>query len=113
MDIEKWNTQLRKGVLEFCILSILEKKESYGYQIIQALSDFTGIDIKRGTIYALFKRLEEEGYVNYSWEESNAGPPRKIYSLTPKGKETLKIMKKHWDVFLLSIKKITGGEQNG
>ncbi len=94
------------------MLSILEKKESYGYQIIQALSDFTELNIKRGTIYALFKRLEEEGLVHYKWEESNTGPPRKIYSLTKKGEEALKKMKKHWNAFIISIKKITGEEKN-
>lgn len=106
MNINKWNSQLRKGVLEFCILSILEREESYGYQIILALSEFTGVDVKRGTIYALFKRLHEEEYIQYRWEESNYGPPRKIYFLTPEGKNTLIEMKNHWYSFVSSIEKI-------
>jgi len=109
VNISKWNTQLRKGILEFCILSILEKENSYGYQIIQALSDFTGIDIKRGTIYALFKRLHEEEYIDYTWEESRSGPPRKIYSLTYEGKKILQGMKSHWTGFLGSVDKILKG----
>lgn len=110
MNISKWNTQLRKGILEFCILSILEKGKNYGYQIICSLSDFTGVDIKRGTIYALFKRLHEEGYIKYAWEESDYGPPRKIYSLTVEGKRTLKEMENHWNDFMNSINKIIKGE---
>ena len=106
MDLIKWNSQLRKGVLEFCILAILEQKENYGYQIIQYLSRFTGVDIKRGTIYALFKRLNDEGYIQYKLEESDFGPARKIYYLTTKGKETLRIMRNHWSKFNASINSI-------
>jgi len=109
MNIAKWNTQLRKGVLEFCILSILEKGNNYGYQIIQSLSDLTEVDIKRGTIYALFKRLHEEGYIQYKWEESCSGPPRKIYFLTLEGKKSLQEMKDHWNSFLRSIDKVLKG----
>jgi len=109
MDINRWNSQLRKGVLEFCILTILERQKTYGYQIIQSLSDFTGVNIKRGTIYALFKRLYDEGYIEYEWEESEHGPPRKIYSLTVEGEKSLKDMKNHWDDFMHSIKKIIQG----
>jgi len=109
MNIDKWNSQLRKGVLEFCILTILEQEKNYGYQIIQSLSDFTGVNIKRGTIYALFKRLHEERYIRYEWEESEYGPPRKIYSLTEEGKMTLKDMSNHWSDFISSINKIIKG----
>lgn len=109
LNINKWNSQLRKGVLEFCILSILERGRNYGYQIIQSLSDFTGVDIKRGTIYALFKRLYEEGYIRYQWEESNYGPPRKIYYLSQEGKQVLTKMKNHWNEFSNSVSKVIKG----
>lgn len=110
MDIRKWNSQLRKGVLEFCILSILSRDKNYGYKIIQSLSDLTGVDIKRGTIYALFKRLHEEDKIQYVWEESEYGPPRKIYSLTQKGRDSLRKMKAHWEAFIISINQVLKGE---
>ena len=110
MDAIKWNSQLRKGVLEFCILAILEQGSNYGYQIIQSLSDFTGVDIKRGTIYALFKRLHEENKLQYTWEESAFGPPRKIYQLTQEGQNTLEEMRIHWGVFITSINKVLKGD---
>ena len=112
MDINKWNSQLRKGVLEFCILALLEKEKNYGYKLILSLSDFTGMDIKRGTIYALFKRLYEEGLIDYVLEESSSGPPRKIYSLTNEGRTALEEMRTHWGEFISSINEVLGGGFN-
>ena len=106
LNVDKWNSQLRKGVLEFCILAILDRQSSYGYQIIRALADVTGVAIKRGTIYAVFKRLHQGGYILYEWKESDSGPPRKIYDLSPEGRSALKAMKNHWESFRSSIENI-------
>ena len=85
------DTQLKKGVLEIPVLSLLEKKDYYGYELVQKISNT--IDISEGTLYPLLRRLKKEGYLKTYLKESNEGPPRKYYNLTSKGKEKIKQMK--------------------
>ncbi len=88
-------SQLRKGVLEYCILLILSKGDSYTPKIIAELKS-TEMIVVEGTIYPLLTRQKNAGLLDYRWEESTQGPPRKVYSLTEKGKETLLLLDDAW-----------------
>ena len=84
------NIQFKKGVLELCVLSVLVRKDCYGYELVQEIS--RNIDISEGTIYPLLRRLKGDGYVTAYLEESSEGPPRKYYQLTELGKSTLETL---------------------
>ncbi len=95
-NLENTQSQMRKGVLEFCILSIISKGEVYPSDIIEEMKEAKLIVVE-GTLYPLLTRLKNAGLLAYTWVESNAGPPRKYYKLTPLGQEHLKELKKTWD----------------
>ena len=95
-NLENTQSQMRKGVLEFCILSIISKGEVYPSDIIDEMKEAKLIVVE-GTLYPLLTRLKNAGLLSYNWVESNAGPPRKYYKLTPLGQEHLKELKKTWD----------------
>lgn len=96
MDIENTKAQMRKGILEFCILSILHKKEAYPSEIIEELKEAKLIVVE-GTLYPLLTRLKNSGLLNYRWEESSSGPPRKYYKLTELGEKFSQELKNTWD----------------
>mgnify|MGYP006173944445 CR=1 FL=1 len=85
MNIENTKAQMRKGVLEFCILSVLKEKEAYTSEILDTLKN-AKLLVVEGTVYPLLTRLKNDGLLHYRWEESTSGPPRKYYSLTKMGK---------------------------
>ena len=95
MNIENTKAQMRKGVLEFCILSILSNGEAYPSDIIGRLKDAKLIVVE-GTLYPLLMRLKNAGLLNYRWEESKSGPPRKYYKLTEIGEKFLKELDITW-----------------
>jgi PadR family transcriptional regulator PadR len=84
MNIENTKAQMRKGVLEFCILSVLKEKEAYTSEILETLKN-AKLLVVEGTVYPLLTRLKNDGLLNYRWEESTSGPPRKYYELTETG----------------------------
>ncbi len=86
--------QLKKGVLELCVLKLLEKRDWYGYELVSEISKT--IAIAEGTIYPLLRRVKEDGYVTTYLKESTEGPPRKYYNLTPKGHEFCKQLEREW-----------------
>lgn len=88
--------QMRKGVLEYCILSMLKGGDAYVSLLISSLKDARMIVVE-GTLYPLLTRLKNQGMLNYRWEESTQGPPRKYYSLTDKGREVLAEMDTAWN----------------
>lgn len=104
--IQKWDSQVRKGVLEFIILLMLAGKKRYGYELITDLKARTNYDIAEGTIYPLLNRLKSDGLVESSWEEMEIGIPRKYYKLTPQGKKTLGEMKNYWSTLSLNIQSL-------
>ena len=110
MNIEKTKAQMRKGLLEMVILSIIEKKEVYASEIIQKLKE-SDLIVVEGTLYPLLSRLKKDDYLNYRWEESNSGPPRKYYSLTKKGKETSEKLINDWTKLVNSINAIIESEK--
>lgn len=91
-----WTTQLRKGLLELAILNSLSGGPLYGYDIVRRLGDVDSLVITEGTVYPILSRLRNERYVESYIEESSAGPPRKYYRLTPRGREDLQRMNQHW-----------------
>lgn len=96
MNADNVKSQMRKGILEYCILLILNKKPSYASDIITALKE-AQIIVVEGTLYPLLTRLKNSDLLAYQWEESTQGPPRKYYSLTEKGDLFLLELEKAWD----------------
>ena len=96
MNLENTKAQMRKGVLEFCILSVLSVRDAYTNDIISALKSARLIVVE-GTLYPLLTRLKNAGLLQYRWEESTAGPPRKYYSLTESGHSFLNELRLTWD----------------
>lgn len=99
---ENIRSQMRKGILEYCVLLLLDKERAYPSDIIGRLSEASLIVVE-GTLYTLLNRLRKEGKLNYEWEESPKGPPRKYYFITPKGKEALKEMSAAWDEIVENV----------
>lgn len=106
MDIDNTQAQMRKGVLEFCILATLSDRESYPTEIIDKMKD-AKLVVVEGTLYPLLTRLKNMGLLSYRWEESTSGPPRKYYKLTPVGRQFLKELESTWDELVRSVNKIT------
>lgn len=98
------DTQFKKGVLEVGVLSLLEKKDYYGYELVQTISKT--IEISEGTLYPLLRRLKKEGFLKTYLKESKEGPSRKYYKLTNKGKEKAKKMKNEWKEFIKKMEKL-------
>lgn len=98
------NIQFKKGVLELCVLSMLFKRDCYGYELVNEISK--NISISEGTIYPLLKRLKDEGYFTTYLEESQEGPPRKYYKLTELGAKTKLELEKEWLAFVDGVNRI-------
>ncbi|NOZ47105.1 MAG: PadR family transcriptional regulator [Chlorobi bacterium] len=105
MKLENTKAQMRKGVLEYCILSILSKGDAYASDIIKVLKE-AEIIVVEGTMYPLLTRLKNATLLAYRWEESKQGPPRKYYELTKKGQEFLSELDSSWNELVLAVKKI-------
>lgn len=106
MNIENTKAQMRKGVLEFCILSILSDREAYPSDIMGELKEAKLIVVE-GTLYPLLTRLKNAGLLSYRWEESTSGPPRKYYKLTENGELFLAELKKTWQELSTAVRKTT------
>ncbi len=106
MKIENTKAQMRKGVLEYCILSILKDGEAYTSDILETLKGAKMLVVE-GTIYPLLTRLKNAGLLAYRWEESTSGPPRKYYALTETGKLFLKELDTTWSDLQQAVKKVT------
>ena len=102
------NIQFKKGVLELCVLSLLHKKDFYGYELVEHISK--DISISEGTIYPLLRKFRKEAYVDTYLQESQEGPPRKYYKLTAKGKEVYEDMEVEWEIFIKGVNNIMRGE---
>jgi PadR family transcriptional regulator PadR len=95
MISDNTQTQMRKGILEYCILSIISSGETYSSDIIEELKT-AKLLVVEGTLYPLLTRLKNNGLLTYNWQESTSGPPRKYYSLSPEGLEVLKQLDQTW-----------------
>jgi len=103
-------SQLRRGVLEYCVLSLLSGEARYGFDLVRRLGDVDGMVISEGTIYPLLSRLRREGRVSTAWVESEAGPPRRYYSLTPEGRTALRAFTDEWHRFRDGVDSLLAGE---
>jgi PadR family transcriptional regulator PadR len=110
MNIENTKAQMRKGVLEFCILSILSDGEHYPTEIIERMKD-AKLLIVEGTLYPLLTRLKNDGLLAYRWEESPSGPPRKYFTLTDDGRNFLKGLIENWTELTDSVNNIINKTQ--
>lgn len=98
MNIDDWKSQLKRGILEYCILLLIRSKSSYGYEIMSEISKWNIIAAKESTIYPLLRRLLKEGYLASRWQDSGEGiPPRKYYLITDLGREFLELMSFEWN----------------
>ena len=95
-DTNNIKAQMRKGILEYCILLFLDGKRAYPSDIIKALEQ-TDLIVVEGTLYTLLNRLRREDKLDYEWEESPKGPPRKYYFITDHGRDVLKVMTQTWE----------------
>lgn len=106
MNTENTKAQMRKGILEFCILSLINRKEMYVSDLITELKNGK-LDVVEGTLYPLLTRLKNAEFLSYRWEESTGGPPRKYYQVTEKGKKFLEELQFTWDELTNSVQQIT------
>ena len=104
-------TQMRKGALEYCVLGLLERGPSYGFQLVQDLAEGNGMLTTEGTIYPLLGRLLRDGSVSTTWQESPSGPPRKYYRLTDDGRNALERFRQEWAVFRAGVDRMVGSRQ--
>ncbi len=98
-------SQMRKGTLEFAILLVISREKTYATEIINNLKE-ARLVVVEGTIYPLLSRLKNSGLLNYEWEESKSGPPRKYYSLTPLGNKFLSAYEEEWNKLAEAINKL-------
>ena len=105
MDLDNNKAQMRKGILEYCILSVLSRNSCYASDIIKELKEAEVIVVE-GTLYPLLTRQKKAGLLSYRWEESLQGPPRKYYELTDEGKKYLTELDKSWQELVDSVNQI-------
>jgi PadR family transcriptional regulator PadR len=101
-SLENTGAQMRKGVLEFAIMLVIARKKTYANEIITQLQEVK-LTVVEGTIYPLLSRLKNSDLLDYSWEESKAGPPRKYYALTAKGRQFLDGCQEQWNGLATAI----------
>lgn len=111
MKIENTKAQMRKGVLEYCILSILQQRDAYVAEILDTLKSSKMLVVE-GTIYPLLTRLKNAELLSYRWEESTSGPPRKYYSITPKGDTFLTELHTTWNDLSKAVQHIINLNKN-
>ncbi len=110
MNIDNTASQMRKGVLEFCILSVIKQGEAYPSDIIDKMKA-ANLNIFEGTLYPLLTRLKNAEFLTYRWVESNSGPPRKYFSLTEKGAAFYKELEATWNELANAVQALSIAEQ--
>jgi len=110
MDASEWTTQLRRGVLEFCILQILHQQPSYGYEIVTRLESLGPLAAGKNTVYPILRRLKADQVVEAFVQESPSGPPRQYFRLTAEGRRKLATLTIEWDAVVQAVKRCTGKE---
>ena len=108
-----WVTQLRKGLMEFCILNLLQHGESYGYEILQALQQIEELVVTDSTVYPILSRLRKDGYLKVQVKPSSSGPPRRYFSLTVPGQQRVQEMNAYWASLQVGIEQLKQGKIGG
>ncbi len=109
MGMQPWMTQLRKGLVELCVMATLRDGEAYGYQIVERLGRAAGLEITESTVYPLLARLERDGLLLVRTAPSPSGPPRRYYHLTGAGRQRLQDMSRHWHEVQDSVTRLLEG----
>jgi PadR family transcriptional regulator PadR len=112
MNIENTQSQMRKGVLEFCILSIIQRGEAYPSDIIEEMKK-SNLQLLEGTLYPLLTRLKNADLLNYRWVESSGGPPRKYFSLTEKGSAFYQLLENTWREMADGVERVINSQGRG
>ncbi|MCF0195975.1 MAG: PadR family transcriptional regulator [Bacteroidaceae bacterium] len=112
MNVDNAKSQMRKGMLEYCIMLLLGDEACYTSDIIARLKD-ANLLVVEGTIYPLLTRLKNDGVLSYEWRESTQGPPRKYYVLTPEGRVLLEQMDAAWQEIAGTVMHLKGTKGNG
>lgn len=107
MNLENTSVQMRKGILEFCVMHVIARGEVYTSDLIQELTAARMVVVE-GTLYPLLTRLKNAGLLQYSWKESTSGPPRKYYSLTEAGAANLEALTATWQEIVSSVEALLG-----
>lgn len=110
MNIDNLKSQMRKGMLEFCVLLLLKRGDAYASEMIASLKA-AHLIVMEGTLYPLLTRLKNDGLLSYRWEESTQGPPRKYYSITPDGLLFLEQLQESWNEISRSVQLLTDDSQ--
>ncbi|MFD2210422.1 PadR family transcriptional regulator [Virgibacillus halophilus] len=105
------NVQFKKGILEICVLVLLDKKDRYGYELVQKISE--NVEISEGSIYPLLRRLTKEGFFTTYLQESTGGPSRKYYKLTDTGRKHLRDQMQEWKEFSSAVNQLIEDGEKG
>ncbi|AXB41193.1 PadR family transcriptional regulator [Amycolatopsis albispora] len=103
--------QLRRGVIEHCVLALLARGPRYGFDLVRALAAAEGLGTTEGTIYPLLSRLRKEGLLETTWQPSDQGPPRRYYELTDQGRTALEVFHRHWRDFSAAVDEVLEGDK--
>ncbi len=103
---EDWTSQVRRGIIDFCVLTLVSQKPTYGYELVTTLSKWGQLAATEGTVYPLLRRLQKDLLIKSSWIESEAGPPRKYYQLTSTGEDLLSRITDDWDSLVKAINEL-------
>jgi PadR family transcriptional regulator PadR len=99
-----WLAQVRRGLLELCILALIDKEPTYGYELVTRLARTPQLAAGEGTVYPLLRRLRRDGFLSTQWKESAAGPPRQYYELTGAGREHLGALHRDWAAIVDAVR---------
>lgn len=111
--MNEWITQLRKGLMEFCILNVLAGGEAYGYTIVQRLREIESLTTTESTVYPILARLLKDGLLKVRVAPSNEGPPRRYFSLTVLGRHRVREMGEYWDELNASLDRLRSNTDGG
>ena len=105
--------QLRRGVLEYCVMALLRQEERYAFDLVRDLAEIDGMVTSEGTIYPMLSRLRRDGLVETTWRESPTGPPRRYYRLSAGGQKALREFKNEWSIFRDAVDGLMKEENDG
>ena len=104
--------QLRRGILEYCVMALLRDEERYAFDLVRDLAVMDGMVISEGTIYPMLSRLRRDGLVETTWRESPTGPPRRYYRLSTGGRKALREFKHEWSTFRRAVDRLLSKEES-
>ena len=111
MELQNWQTQLRKGLLDIVILNFLARGRCHGYEMVKELKKCRGLTLREGNIYPILARLQNDGLVESRTGSGSDGPPRKYFTITEQGRRMLEQMNEHWQMIIESVDKVRKGDK--